>query len=122
MMLNAILVAAGGFFGAMARYGMSQWINKRFPSTFPIGTFVVNLLGSFLLGLLFGGGWNSSIMLLLGTGFMGAFTTFSTFKLENIHLRLKKEHGIFVRYLGFSYTFGILLAFVGYALGSIWKG
>lgn len=121
-MMNALLVAVGGFFGAMTRYGMSRVINNRFPSAFPFGTFSINLLGSFLLGLLLGGTHNSSITLLLGTGFMGAFTTFSTFKLENVHLRLNKEHGLFVRYLGLSYTMGILLAFIGYTLGSVWKG
>lgn len=53
---------------------------------------------------------------MLGTGFMGAFTTFSTFKVEGIQLWIKKKTGILLLYYGISYTFGILLAFLGYVL------
>ncbi|MBA2875574.1 fluoride efflux transporter CrcB [Thermaerobacillus caldiproteolyticus] len=114
----ALLVAIGGFFGAIARFGMSNWFKKRYPSSFPIGTFVINLIGAFLLGYIIGEGLDKSWQLLLGTGFMGAFTTFSTFKLESIQLHADKKWKILAVYLGTSYTLGILLAFLGMKLGS----
>ena len=120
MFLNIAFVAIGGFFGAISRFGMSNWIKAKYPSTFPIATLIINLLGAFLLGLIYGTNLTNLWRLLLGTGFMGAFTTFSTFKLENIQLLQTKGNGkTLVLYLGLSYTFGILLAFIGIKLGII---
>ncbi|MFT9485864.1 fluoride efflux transporter CrcB [Tepidibacillus infernus] len=116
-MLNGIYVAIGGFFGAITRYSMGRWISKRVQSSFPFGTFIINLLGSFLLGLLFGTRLVGPTALLLGTGFMGAFTTFSTFKVESIKLSTSKEWRTMILYVGLSYTLGVLLAFVGYLIG-----
>lgn len=115
--MTFIYVAIGGFFGAVSRFGVSNFVKAKYPSTFPISTFLVNLLGSFLLGLIFGLNLTDSLKLLLGTGFMGAFTTFSTFKLDSIQL-FKKDKKMLILYLGFSYTFGILLAFAGMLLGN----
>ncbi|MGG3564751.1 fluoride efflux transporter CrcB [Neobacillus rhizosphaerae] len=117
MITNIAIVALGGFFGAMSRYGLGLFFKKRYPSAFPIGTLFVNLLGSFLLGLIMGANTDSTLRLLLGTGFMGAFTTFSTFKLENIQLHTKGKINVAVLYLAISYTCGILLAFLGISLG-----
>ncbi|MCF6093719.1 fluoride efflux transporter CrcB [Microaerobacter geothermalis] len=117
MIWNSLMVALGGCFGAVSRYHVSQWMLKRFPSHFPIGTLFVNLSGSFLLGFLIAADWPASVLLLLGTGFMGAFTTFSTLKVESIQLARKKEWRILVIYLGATYTIGVLLAFLGYLGG-----
>lgn len=114
-MTAILLVAAGGFFGAMARFAVGQWMARNVPAVFPFGTLTVNLLGSFLLGIITGLHINW-ISYLFGTGFMGAFTTFSTLKFEGIQLWAKKKTGILLLYYGISYTFGILLAFLGYAL------
>ncbi|NHM33208.1 fluoride efflux transporter CrcB [Neobacillus terrae] len=119
MIFNLSLVAIGGFLGAMSRFGVSNFIKSTFPSVFPIATLTVNLLGSFLLGLCIGASLDNSWRLLLGTGFLGAFTTFSTFKLENIQLHSKRKWNIIIPYLIISYTFGILLAFLGIKLGGI---
>lgn len=116
--MSVLLVGVGGFFGAICRYTVSQWLTRRYDN-FPIGTLTVNLLGSFLLGWITGSGWSKSWVLLWGTGFMGAFTTFSTFKLESIKMWTNKEWGKMWVYLGLSYTVGILLAFGGYILGEI---
>ncbi|MED4312248.1 fluoride efflux transporter CrcB [Heyndrickxia coagulans] len=117
MVLNGIFIAIGAFFGAVSRFSLSRWINRAFPAKFPLATFFINLSGSFMLGLLFGTGAGSSWRLLLGTGFLGAFTTFSTFKLENIQLQADKKYHILVPYLVLSYLFGIAMAFLGILLG-----
>ncbi|NRD77590.1 fluoride efflux transporter CrcB [Bacillus sp. BRMEA1] len=116
-MNHILLVAVGGFFGAISRFGFSAWMRGKYPSSFPLGTLLINLTGSFLLGLIIGANLADSWKLLLGTGFMGAFTTFSTFKLENIQLHTNRNWNIMIPYLVVSYTFGILLAFVGMRLG-----
>ncbi|WP_077211796.1 fluoride efflux transporter CrcB [Bacillus dakarensis] len=112
-----LLVGAGGFFGAISRFFVSQYINKRVSASIPIGTLFINLLGSFLLGLLIGMGVGEYSFLLIGTGFMGAFTTFSTFKLEGIQLHLSNKKKEFFIYQLITYAGGILLAFIGILLG-----
>lgn len=116
MIINGILVGIGGFFGALARYLISEYQKKLAPS-FPYGTLIINLLGSLLLGLFTGSSISPSWMLLLGTGFMGSFTTFSTLNFESVQLRLNQEWGKLFWYLGISYTIGIVLAAIGYLLG-----
>lgn len=117
MVLNIALVAVGGFFGAISRFGLSSLIKSKTTTTFPIATLIINLLGSFLLGIIIGSQLSSDWRLLFGTGFMGAFTTFSTLKLENVQLHANKKWNILIPYLLLSYTFGILLAFAGMRLG-----
>ncbi|TVY03287.1 fluoride efflux transporter CrcB [Cohnella terricola] len=118
MIGHLLLVASGGFFGACARYGISVWMNRRFPSAMPWATLIINLTGSFLLGLLAGGAWGDAVYLLFGTGFMGAYTTFSTFNVENVQLIEKKEWKILFLYIGGSYFLGILLAYAGFVWGT----
>ncbi|MEH7098138.1 fluoride efflux transporter CrcB [Neobacillus vireti] len=121
MKLNIILVAVGGFFGAMSRFGLSNLIKGRHPTTFPLATLIINLLGSFLLGFLFGANVGRSWSLLVGTGFMGAFTTFSTFKLENVQLFVQRKWKVLGLYLAISYTLGIFLAFIGMWAGHLYQ-
>lgn len=110
------MVGAGGFLGAIARFKVSGYMSNKFPSMFPYGTLAINLLGSFLLGLLLGHIEYSAILLFAGTGFMGAFTTFSTLKLDSVRLLEARAWLLWVLYTAFSYTFGILLAYLGYIL------
>lgn len=118
-MMEALLVATGGFFGAITRFAISNWFKKRNKTSFPIATFFINITGAFLLGYIIGNGVTTSWQLLLGTGFMGAFTTFSTFKLESVQLFNGKNFGILFLYLSATYTIGILFAFLGMKLGGI---
>lgn len=115
--LNILLVGIGGFFGAITRFSVSQFVNNRYSFRIPMATLMINILGSFLLGLMIGFGLNKLALLLLGTGFMGAFTTFSTFKLEGIQLHLNKRKKEFLMYNIISYGGGILLAFLGFKMG-----
>lgn len=108
-------VAIGGFFGAISRFWISQLCKKIIKSSFPYATFLVNILGSFGLGFIIGVDIHKSMLALIGVGFFGAFTTFSTFKLETIQLRKKKR--IMISYLMLSYAIGLIAAFVGLILG-----
>ena len=73
-----LAVGTGGFLGAIARYYISQKLNKTVEDRLPLGTLAVNLFGSFLLGFILSIGLEEIYILLIGTGFLGAFTTFST--------------------------------------------
>jgi CrcB protein len=97
------MVGIGGFVGSISRYGLSKWADSRRPGWFPAGTFMVNILGSFLLGILWGTGfkdpvWWDSAVLLLGTGFLGSFTTFSTFSIEVVGLMRRERFLMVVKY------------------------
>ncbi|WP_207896847.1 fluoride efflux transporter CrcB [Baia soyae] len=116
--MNSLLVGIGGFFGAISRFWISQRMNKPMPS-FPYGTLIINLSGAFLLGLANGIHLSKPWILLVGTGFLGAFTTFSTLHWESEQLKQAREWKKFLLYLGKSYTIGIFLAFVGYWVGQI---
>ena len=118
-MINALLVATGGFFGAITRFAISNWFKERNKTSFPIATFLINITGAFLLGYIIGKGITTSWQLLLGTGFMGAFTTFSTFKLESIQLFNRKNYRVLLLYLSATYIIGITFAFLGMKLGGI---
>ena len=85
--MNYLIIGIGGFLGAIARYSVGIWFGQRWGRSFPLGTFVVNVSGSFLIGFLmpilterFIA--NPQWRLLLVVGFLGAYTTFSTFEYE----------------------------------------
>lgn len=113
---NMALVGTGGMIGAFTRHRLSTYVSKRFPSSIPYGTLSVNLIGCFLLGCVMGRQPFDNWKLLLGTGFMGAFTTFSTLKLESIKLLQGKEVRSWLLYSAITYMLGILLVFLGYYL------
>ena len=111
------LVGLGGFLGAITRY----WVNLTFTKNrlFPLGTFIVNITGSFLMGILIGNEWiPGSVTLLAGTGFLGAYTTFSTFTFELFLLKKNQQQFLFILYLISSYFLGFLLAGLGYWISS----
>jgi CrcB protein len=90
-MLNAIVVGFGGFIGATSRYLLSMYINGINLTKFPISTLIINIAGSFLIGLLTQMLTalcpdNKRLQLFLTTGILGGFTTFSTFSLETVNL------------------------------------
>ncbi|CDQ17785.1 camphor resistance protein CrcB [Halobacillus karajensis] len=118
MLIKLLLIGSGGFIGAVTRYTVSQWINKRTATPFPFATLFVNILGSFLLGLLSGLNLTNGWILFCGTGILGSFTTFSTFKLESVQLHFKQQWKTFILYTVISYGAGILLAFCGCLIGN----
>lgn len=91
MLERLVLVGAGAFVGAVARYLVSLWAAERFGAAFPVGTLLVNASGSLLLAFLIvltsdRLGLGPEARLLLGTGFCGGYTTFSTFAVETLTL------------------------------------
>lgn len=112
------LVGIGGFIGAITRYCVNLYFAKS--RLFPLGTFLVNITGSFFMGVLAGNKWIPlSASLLLGTGFLGAYTTFSTFNFELIMLKTNNRHFMFALYLTSSYILGFLFAAFGYLLAKL---
>lgn len=89
-MLLAILVGLAAALGALARYLLDQAVARKWESAFPWGTWVINISGSFILGLITGlalhHGLDAHVVAVLGTGVCGGYTTFSTFNFETIRL------------------------------------
>ena len=118
MIINVLLICIGGFLGSISRYKLSLHLNRQFPNKVPFGTLFVNLLGSFLLGFIIGRYDSEHIHFLLGTGFMGAFTTYSTFNLEAVQLLQGNKKISAITYLSLTYFLGIACAFLGFFIGN----
>ena len=112
--LHLCAVAIGGFIGSIIRFYISQKLNNH-DRKLPFGTLLVNLSGSFLLGYSIQLGLDKYLVLLLGVGFLGAFTTFSTFNKEL--LTLQKYPRKWLIYFAATYLGGIGLAFLGFYIG-----
>ena len=116
-MLKLILIAIGGAFGALSRYTIAFLATKFFPGNFPLGTLIVNILGSFLVCFLAKHFLYSAIdpmyRYLFIVGFLGALTTFSSFTYES--LVLFQEKMILLGILNISLNF--VLSFIGGILG-----
>lgn len=117
------VIGLGGALGAMARYGLSGWVQGMVDSTFPLGTLAVNVLGSFLLGfslyLLESTAPTAEVRALVTMGFLGAFTTFSTFSYEALVLL---EGGEWFRgglYIGGSLILGLAGVLMGLGMGNL---
>jgi fluoride exporter len=119
-MANIFLIGIGGFIGAVARYGMAVWIGQRWGRSFPLGTFIINVSGSFLIGLLmtlFTERFlvNPQWRLFMVVGFLGAYTTFSTFEYETGTLLRDGEWLI----AGMNVVFSVLAGFAALKLGEV---
>lgn len=91
MIQKLLLLALAGGLGSLCRYGLSGLAQRLASTSFPLGTFTVNALGCLFFGLVWGAleervGLNPEIRVIVLTGFMGAFTTFSTFAFESMSL------------------------------------
>lgn len=112
-----LLVGIGSFIGGVCRYLLSTMVQAKTPSGFPYGTLLVNLLGCFLIGVLFAlfekTEVNTETRLLLVTGVLGGFTTFSAFSGETYHLIRSGHFGIAFTYMLISVVVGVSLTFAG---------
>ncbi len=120
---SLIWVMLGGALGASARYLVGGWALRRFGVTFPWGTFLINISGCLLLGFFAGvrgeGRWAVPTFLTpgFGIGFLGAYTTFSTFAVETVNLLELRSVVLAAAYVGGSVAVGVLAAGVGTLLG-----
>jgi fluoride exporter len=116
------LLALGGAAGALARYGLATAIARRAGGSFPAGTLVVNVLGAFLLGVVVTGLATSPLRVqlaaLLAVGFLGDFTTFSTFAYESVMLAREREWSRVAWYLAASLGFGVAAVTAGMLCGA----
>lgn len=121
-MIDLVAVGAGGFLGAAGRYLLGRAVNGIWRGDFPAGTFLVNLLGSFALGVLVahpylaGQIMDGSIRVALGIGFLGSFTTYSTLMYESFTLHAGGKTWLAFFYVMGSIISGLLLAWLGLGL------
>lgn len=116
--MKLFTVMLGGFIGAITRYKTGEWLQT---NEFPIGTLVINLIGCFLLGWLLTyirikRNIRPEFTSFIGTGFIGSFTTFSTFSVETIHLFQNGLVFYGILYVTVSIIFGLLLSYLGLKL------
>jgi CrcB protein len=112
-----LAISIGGAFGALARYGLNVLFAKSF-SPFPFATFFINVTGSFLVGFLltlFSEKFdvNENLRLAIIVGFLGAYTTFSTFEFETFALMREKHLTTAILYVSMSFAIGLLGVFAG---------
>ena len=119
MIKSLLIVGAGSFLGGALRYYLSTIIKNCCGQGFPWGTLAVNLLGCFVIGMLFAlfhrlGTPHSSWCLLLTTGVCGGFTTFSTFANESVLMLQNGNIALFASYIAASIILGLALVALGY--------
>ena len=119
-MINMIgAVAIGGFIGAISRFWLIQYIKSKITTVLPVATLIVNLVGSFLLGLISGLHVSEMVHLLFAVGFLGAFTTFSTLAVEAVQLWKENNKITFYRYIVLSFGGGLAFVWFGYLTANI---
>jgi CrcB protein len=116
-MIVTIAIGLLGGLGSVARFAVHRGITREDPSAFPLGTFVANVLGAFAIGVLFGADADHDLTLLVGLGFLGGFTTFSTWMFESERLSVDGYPIAAVRNIAFSTAVGFLGVVAGVALG-----
>ncbi|QNF31199.1 fluoride efflux transporter CrcB (plasmid) [Adhaeribacter swui] len=113
-----LIVFMGGGLGSIARYLVNKWVGGTLTSVYPYGTFLVNIIGCFLIGFLIfftqrAGASTIFWRLFLVTGFCGGFTTFSSFTFENVELIGNQQLLLFFVYATGSVVLGLLATYLG---------
>ncbi len=120
-MIKLLLIAGtGGFIGTVSRFLASRYFQNLFLTSFPFGTFIVNITGCLLIGIFYGLAEKGGILspewrMFLTVGFCGGFTTFSTFAGENIALLKDGNFFYFALYTGLSVFLGLMATYLGNA-------
>ncbi len=123
-MLNLVAIALGAALGANLRYGLSTWAAQRFGTAWPYGTFLVNVLGCLVIGILLTLAatrlsLSEPLRLFLVTGLLGGFTTFSTFGYESFTLITRGDWLGAGLYIGGSVIVGLAAVFLGASLARV---
>ena len=121
-MVRSALIGAAGAVGALARYHLQGLVHRFYGGPFPLGTFVVNISGCFVLGLLFSTlterfTVSADLRAALTVGLLGAYTTFSTFALETVGLGEAEKLGVAILNVVLSVVVGIVAVRIGLGLG-----
>ena len=119
-MTNLVAIGIGGAIGALLRYGIAIATSSfvTLENDFPLGTFIANMIGAFLMGLFYqtfnqSAGHSEPVRLFLTTGMLGALTTFSTFALEGVNLHRAGNVSVGLTYIVLSNICGFLLLYLG---------
>jgi len=120
--MDYLLIGLGGFLGANARYIIERWVGRMLGLSFPYGTLVINVSGSFFLGLLMGFLHHRPLdflphRLFFAVGFLGAYTTFSTFSYETLRLAQDGQLAFVLLYILGSVLLSLLAVFCGFVFG-----
>jgi CrcB protein len=118
MLKNILLVGLGGAAGSMLRYAFAVWFKH---ASFPLATFLVNIIGSFIIGAVFAYAlrnehFATNWRLFLAAGICGGFTTFSAFSLESLALLQQQRMGMFCLYVLGSILLGLAATWLGYTV------
>lgn len=121
---DVLIVATGGAIGAAARYILGGWLTERFGTTFPWHTFIINITGAFLLGVLMALSVERGIVtqtwrVALGVGVLGGYTTFSTLSYESIALLSQGSYATGLANMFGSGVAGLIAAWLGIAVGRV---
>ncbi len=116
------MVGSGSAIGGIMRFLIGKGLMQFFQYPFPLGTFLVNITGSFLIGLIYAsygktGNLSPATLLFLATGICGGFTTFSAFSYENILLMRNGQYLLSIIYITGSVFLGLLATLLGYTIG-----
>lgn len=116
------MVGFGGFLGSVARFWIGSYITYRMGARFPYGTFVINISGSFLIGLIVTllaerAHWSPNLLYLIPIGFIGAYTTFSTFVFEAFRSVRIGDHLMALLYVMLSVIIGFIAVWLGVFTG-----
>ncbi len=121
MLRTILIVGSGGFIGSVMRYLVQIFVEKGLSSTFPWGTFVANIAGSFIIGVVFALAQKGNLLsaewrLFLAVGICGGFTTFSSFAYNNLTMLKDGIYGQFIWNVGGSLVFGLFAVYLGMIL------
>ena len=124
MWMQFLYIGVGGFLGAIARYVLSKEVMRYFKGTFPLGTLLVNLIGCFLLGFILTASLKKGVIspelkTALTTGFLGAFTTFSTFTYETLTLLEGANSFLALGNVVLSVILGLVMGWLGILAGRV---
>jgi CrcB protein len=121
---NALAIASGAVSGALSRFYLTEWSKAKYGTKFPYATFGINLTGCLAMGFFFTiskgiTGYPTELDLLIRTGFLGSYTTFSTYGFDTFTMWRSKQKGATIFYWAGSAIFGVIAVILGVAIAKL---